>query len=180
MLAGPDPPLEAARGVTRLNARLGGLVAYRPRSDAWEGLAPVSAAALAEEMRAGAVSALVMLDANPVHELPAALGFAEALGRGPWSAFAGVAFDETAARCRWRLPLAHPLEDWSDLRGPDGTVGIVQPLIAPLHDSRSRHAVLDRLAGGAATAPRAILARTWALWRDVRGEPSEGPAFEAF
>ena len=192
VLAGPDLPPAAALAVARLNERLGGLVAYRARPEGWQGIAPETPEALARAMRSGEVSALVILDANPVHEMAAALGFAEALERVSWTAYAGVTFDETAARCRWKLPLRHPFEDWSDLRGPDGTVGLVQPLIAPLHDSRSRHEVMNRLIGGPASGAREILARTWALWHAARGEPFEGlepgvslepaadPAFEAF
>ena len=121
VLAGPDLPPAAALAVARLNERLGGLVAYRARPDGWLGIAPRSVEALARDMQGGEVSALVILDANPVHEMPEGLGFAEALDRTPWTAFAGATWGETAARCRWRLPLRHPLEDWSDLRGPDGT-----------------------------------------------------------
>ena len=49
-------------------------------------------------------------------------------------------------------------------------MGLVQPLIAPLHDSRSRHEVMDRLVGGPASGAREILVRTWALWRSGRAE----------
>jgi molybdopterin-containing oxidoreductase family iron-sulfur binding subunit len=37
------------------------------------------------------------------------------------------------------LPETHPLEAWSDARAADGTVSIVQPLIAPLHGGVSAH-----------------------------------------
>ena len=35
------------------------------------------------------------------------------------------------------------MEDWGDTRAYDGTVSIIQPLIAPLHDSHSHLKVLD-------------------------------------
>ena len=40
--------------------------------------------------------------------------------------------DETAAACKTIVPAAHALESWGDARATDGTVSIVQPLIAPL------------------------------------------------
>ena len=36
--------------------------------------------------------------------------------------------------CHWHVPAAHFLESWGDARAYDGTVGIIQPLIAPLYD----------------------------------------------
>jgi Fe-S-cluster-containing dehydrogenase component len=50
--------------------------------------------------------------------------------------------DETSQRCHWRIPEAHFLESWSDARAHDGTVSIVQPLIAPLYGGRSAHELL--------------------------------------
>ena len=39
--------------------------------------------------------------------------------------------------CHWNLPEAHALESWGDARAYDGTVTIVQPLIAPLYEGRT-------------------------------------------
>src|SRR5713101_446427 len=47
--------------------------------------------------------------------------------------------DETSALCHWQIPEAHFLEAWSDARGYDGTVSVVQPLIAPLYNGKSVH-----------------------------------------
>jgi molybdopterin-containing oxidoreductase family iron-sulfur binding subunit len=43
------------------------------------------------------------------------------------------------------VPETHFLEAWSDARGDDGTVSIVQPLIAPLYSGRSAHEFLAAL-----------------------------------
>ena len=40
--------------------------------------------------------------------------------------------DETASASTYVVPAAHPLESWGDARATDGSVSIVQPLIAPL------------------------------------------------
>ena len=57
----------------------------------------------------------------------------------------GLYEDETAALCHWHIPEAHFLEAWSDVRSDDGTVSIVQPLIAPLYSGKSAHEVLAAL-----------------------------------
>ncbi len=45
------------------------------------------------------------------------------------------------------MPEAHYLESWGDVRGFDGTVSFVQPLIAPLYGGKSAHEVIATLAG---------------------------------
>ena len=39
--------------------------------------------------------------------------------------------------CTWHVPAAHYLESWGDARAYDGTISIVQPLIAPIFGGRS-------------------------------------------
>ena len=47
--------------------------------------------------------------------------------------------DETSRLCHWHIPEAHYLESWSDARAYDGTVSIMQPLIAPLYGGKTAH-----------------------------------------
>ena len=49
----------------------------------------------------------------------------------------GLYADETSIRCHWNLPEAHAFESWSDARAYDGTVTVMQPLIAPLYDGKT-------------------------------------------
>ena len=49
----------------------------------------------------------------------------------------GLYADETASLCQWNLPEAHAFESWGDARAFDGTVTVMQPLIAPLYDGRT-------------------------------------------
>ncbi|HEX8963618.1 MAG TPA: 4Fe-4S dicluster domain-containing protein [Rhodocyclaceae bacterium] len=100
---------------------------------------------LCEDMRAGRVDTLLILGGNPVYDAPAALEFEQALPSVPHSLHAGLYRDETAARCRWHLPLAHELEQWGDARAFDGTLSVIQPLIRPLYGGRSARAVLAML-----------------------------------
>jgi ferredoxin len=65
----------------------------------------------------------------------------------PVRAHLGLHYDETAALCHWHIPEAHFLESWSDVRAADGTVSIIQPLIAPLYNGYSVHEVAGVLNG---------------------------------
>ncbi len=101
--------------------------------------------ALVQDMEAGRVELLLVLGGNPVFTAPADVPFATALAQVPLSVHLGLYHDETAALCHWHVPEAHSLEAWSDVRAFDGTVTIVQPLIAPLYGGKSAHELLAAL-----------------------------------
>ena len=133
-----------------LNGRFGGGAVEYLATGA-EPASPVGPqlAALVRDMAAGRVDALVMLGTNPVYSLPAELRFAEALERVPFSVHTGLYRDESGRRATWHVPAAHYLESWGDARAYDGTLSIVQPLIAPLYDdAHSDLEVLNVLATG--------------------------------
>jgi len=102
---------------------------------------------LAEEMEAGAVEVLVMVDTNPVYDAPADLRFAERLAKVGLRVHFGQYDDESAELCHWHVPAAHFLETWSDARAYDGTTTILQPLLAPLYEGKSAHELVAVLAG---------------------------------
>ncbi len=91
---------------------------------------------------------LVVLGANPAYAAPVDLMIAEALDKVPLRIHHGLYLDETAERCHWHLPASHALESWGDLRAADGTVSIVQPLIAPLYNTLSEIEVLAAFGEG--------------------------------
>ncbi len=97
---------------------------------------------LVTEMKGGRVDMLVILGGNPAYDAPADLEFADALKRVPASIYHGSHLNETAAVCTWHVNSTHYLEAWSDARSYDGTVSIVQPLIAPLYEGKSEHELL--------------------------------------
>jgi MoCo/4Fe-4S cofactor protein with predicted Tat translocation signal len=97
---------------------------------------------LGADMEAGRVELLIILGSNPVYNAPADLEFARRMDKVGLRIHLGLYEDETGERCHWTLPEAHPLEAWSDARAVDGTVSILQPLIAPLYGGRSAHEVL--------------------------------------
>jgi molybdopterin-containing oxidoreductase family iron-sulfur binding subunit len=118
-------------------------------------------AILTGDMQAGRVDTLLMLDSNPVYTAPADLEFARALTKVPFSAHLGLYIDETGRAANWHLPLAHNYEAWSDARCVDGTASIVQPLIAPLYEGRSVHAVLAMLLEADTRDAHALVRATW-------------------
>jgi hypothetical protein len=56
----------------------------------------------------------------------------------------GLYDDETSEVCQWLIPEAHTFEFWSDAPAYDGTMTIIQPLIAPLYGGKSAHDLLGR------------------------------------
>jgi len=97
---------------------------------------------LIADMDAGKVQVLAIVGGNPAYNAPGDLGFADKLSKVGLTIHLGMYDDETSALCQWHVPEAHPLETWSDARAYDGTVSIIQPLIAPLFAGRSAHEFL--------------------------------------
>src|SRR5262249_57564636 len=97
---------------------------------------------LAQAMDGGQVDLLVILGSNPVFTAPADLKFADKLAKVPFAVSYSPYADETSVRCHWNVPEAHALESWSDARAYDGTVTVMQPLIAPLYEGRTLQEVL--------------------------------------
>ena len=100
---------------------------------------------LAAAMAGGQVDTLVVIGGNPVYTAPADLRFEEQMNKVRVRVHLSSHANETSAVSHWQIPEAHFLEAWSDARAFDGTVSIVQPLIAPLYGGRSAHEVLATL-----------------------------------
>ncbi len=94
---------------------------------------------LIADMDAGKVQMLAIIGGNPAYNAPVDLGFADKLSKVRLKIHLGMYQDETSGLCEWHVPEAHPLETWSDARAYDGTISIIQPLIAPLFAGRSAH-----------------------------------------
>ena len=116
---------------------------------------------LVDDIKSARVHTLLVLDCNPAYTAAADLAFGEALRSVPESIHCGLHVDETAALCRWHVPLAHELEGWSDACAYDGTVSIQQPLLAPLFGGHSVHEVMALLTAEPETGAHAIIQRTW-------------------
>src|SRR6266849_2315264 len=117
--------------------------------------------ALADDLAARRVETLVIIGANPVYDGPGDLRLGDLIAAVPFSAHFGLYADETAMRCRWHLPMSHPLESWSDLRAFEGTASVVQPLIRPLYDTRTAHQLLAILRGEVSPSSHDIVMSSW-------------------
>jgi MoCo/4Fe-4S cofactor protein with predicted Tat translocation signal len=104
---------------------------------------------LVADIHAGKVDLLVILGGNPAYDVPADLDFAGVLKNGkiPVRVHLGLYQNETAELCQWHVNQSHELESWGDARAYDGTVSIVQPLIAPLYNGKSAVEFVALLSG---------------------------------
>ncbi len=102
---------------------------------------------LIAKMNAGAIQNLIIIGGNPVYGVAGRVKLTEALAKVPFKVHHSLYRNETSAHCEWLTPMAHFLEAWSDARGHDGTLSVVQPLIAPLYSGQSVHEFLAVLAG---------------------------------
>ncbi len=97
---------------------------------------PAAIAALVSDLAAGNVELLIVAGANPVYDSPASLKFADAMGKAKYIVSLNDRLDETSLLADVLLPASHPFECWSDASLPKGLVGIQQPVIQPLFDTR--------------------------------------------
>ena len=148
VLAAEELPPSVHRRVLEINEHLGNVgrtlefipSIFPPRETVSEDIG-----ALAHEMKSGEVQALLVLGANPVYSAPADLDFASLIKLVPKTAHLSAHADETSQLCDWVLPQSHDLETWADARAYDGTASIVQPVIAPLYESKSTIEVIGDL-----------------------------------
>jgi molybdopterin-containing oxidoreductase family iron-sulfur binding subunit len=124
---------------------------------------------LADAMKTGQVEVLLMLGTNPVATAPADLDFAARLDKVPFRAHLGLYEDETAVLSHWHVPEAHYLESWGDVRSSDGTMSIIQPLIAPLYDGKTAIEVLAA-ANGAEKSAYDLVRDFWGEKRKAAGD----------
>jgi molybdopterin-containing oxidoreductase family iron-sulfur binding subunit len=106
---------------------------------------PDSLSDLVDDMKAGRVGLLIILEGNPVYDAPVDFDFAQNMSNVKLRVHLGLHDDETAELCHWHIPQAHELESWGDIRGFDGTVSLIQPLIEPLYDGKTSHEMLAAL-----------------------------------
>lgn len=161
VLAGESQPPEVHALCHWINTRLDAPVDYLPSQDTVENDHAFELTALAEDLHAGRVKALIVADANPVYDAPDSLRIADGIASLPFSAHMGLYRDETARACHWHLPLSHALESWGDTRALDGTASIVQPLIQKLFPTRTRDEYLSWFANEAVTNAHELTRASW-------------------
>ena len=177
VVAGEEQPSAVHALAHAMNAALGNVgrtVVYTEPVEAVPQLQLPALSRLADDMRAGRVDLLLVLGANPVFTAPADVDFAGALERVALRAHLGLYDDETARHCHWHVPEAHYLESWGDVRAYDGTVTIVQPLIAPLYAGKTASEVLAALLESPERRAYDVVRATW------RGARRDEGDFETF
>ncbi len=92
---------------------------------------------LLNDLQSGAVDLMFVVGGNPVYDAPADFQFSESLKKARVRVHYSLYQNETSALCTWNLPATHFLEEWSDGLAHDGTVSMIQPIIAPLYEGRS-------------------------------------------
>ena len=173
VIAGEDQPPAVHAIAMAINQALGSIGTTIAITDPVE-VAPTnqleSVRKLVTDMNSGAVKALIILGGDPVFDAPADFDFGSAFKKVPFRAHLSPYYNETSMLAHWHIPETHYLESWSDVRAYDGSVSIVQPLIAPLYNGRSPHEVLGALIGGLDVTP----------YDQVRGywSPKFGAEFE--
>jgi MoCo/4Fe-4S cofactor protein with predicted Tat translocation signal len=170
-------PADVQAQVMRLNQRLG---AFGQTLD-WQvptllgyerGQFRDSLEQLSQQLAAGNVSQLLLLDCNPLYTSAPELALEGLLHKVPFRLHAGLYYDESAAHCHWHLPLNHALDGWSDARAADGSACIIQPLIEPLYSTRTLHQILGLLLTSADSDALEPVRTTWAYvpenqWRQA-------------
>jgi molybdopterin-containing oxidoreductase family iron-sulfur binding subunit len=165
----PAPVHALAKAMNEALGNVGTTVQYGAPVVASPADGAASLAELAADIAADKVNLLLILGGNPAFTAPADLKFAEVLrtattrAQSPLVAIhLGLHHDETAELCTWHVPEAHYLESWGDVRSFDGTISLIQPLVAPLYDGRSAIEVLAVINGMPGQPPMDLLKEYWA------------------
>jgi MoCo/4Fe-4S cofactor protein with predicted Tat translocation signal len=145
VIAGEQQPAEIHALAHAINAALGNVgntVYYTEPVEATPVNQLESLRTLCNDMAAGLVDTLVILAGNPVYDAPHDFDFTAKLKKVRNAVHLSSHFDETSEYCQWHVAESHYLEAWGDARAFDGTLSIVQPLIAPLYSTLSAYEVL--------------------------------------
>ena len=161
LITGEFQPPEVHQLVHSLNEFLGNVGQTVVYNEPVEEQGAASLLELTRDMSQGIVDALFILGGNPAFDAPADLGFSGLLAKVPFRVHFGPYENETSAACEWHAPEAHFLESWSDARSFDGTVSLLQPLIAPLYGGRSIHELLAVVGGSPPASSYDIVRGFW-------------------
>jgi len=145
VVAGEFQPAEVHALTHAINAALGNVgttVYYTEPVEANPVNQLESFTELCADMDAGKVNTLLIFGSNPVYDAPHDFDFTTKLQKVEASVLVSTHFDETAQYCKWHVAESHYLETWGDARAFDGTISVIQPLIAPLYHTHSAFEVL--------------------------------------
>ena len=132
--------VETQRAIHLLNyaaGNVGRTVRFGPDSAFVKATPHAIVGLLTQLMAQGEIDVLLLIHANPLFALPPKWGFAEALKKVPLLVSFSNQPDETTEQAHLILPDLHSLESWGDFSPREGVVGLMQPTMAPVFDSRA-------------------------------------------
>ena len=182
VVAGPHQPPAVhalAHQINALTGAIGSTVNYTPPVDVTVSERIGTLADLTQDLNAGTVDTVLILGGNPVYTAPADLNFTAALQKAKLKVHHSMVPDETSAICDWHVPCTHGLEEWGDARAYDGTVSIIQPLIAPMFDGRSHIELMATLNGAPMNGYDLVRAQGGGAAAKA-GDAAQGKSFETF
>jgi len=181
--ADPVPAHAFALLATHLAGGSGRTISWPAPGRPPRGSAMTNVIGLLKEVESGTVEVLLVHEANPVYLVPGALA---AIDQAKFVACFTTMLDETASRADLVLPIHHSLETWGDHTASAGVIGILQPTMKALADTRPfTNLVLDlaRALGGPAAeklpwpTDREYFDARLATWHRTLGAPADLPAF---
>jgi MoCo/4Fe-4S cofactor protein with predicted Tat translocation signal len=116
---------------------------------------------LVGDMNAGNVEMLLIMGSNPVYDAPIDYGFAQAMDKVGLRVQHTLYSNETTDHVHWQISGTHYLEQWGDSRAFDGTVSLIQPLIAPLYNGKSEYEFIFALVGSSETSGYDLVRKYW-------------------
>jgi len=165
VIAGRSAPAEIQAIAHAMNQALGNIGKTVFYSDPLEGNSVDQTQSLRElvaDIDAGKVETLIIIGGNPAYNTPIDLRLdLNRLSKVKLRAHLSLYNNETSDVSQWHIPMAHYLESWSDTRAYDGTVSIVQPLIAPLYDGKTAHEMLALFSDNYDKKPYDIVKEYW-------------------
>jgi len=171
-VAGPENPDDILDFAAALNAQFGERATqFSPalRSDA-DPRGAGDLTALVHALEHDEVQTLFVLGSNPAYTAPGDVDAARLLRRVSFSVHLGGHCDETGALATWHLPESHFLETWSDLRAYSGLATIQQPLVEPMHASRSMAEMLRLISAPPGASAYDLVRETW---RELPGDAAD-------
>jgi MoCo/4Fe-4S cofactor protein with predicted Tat translocation signal len=126
---------------------------------------------LVNDIDAGKVETMIILGGNPAYNTPVDLRLdLNRMNKVKLRAHLSLYNNETSDICHWHIPATHYLELWGDARSYDGTVTIVQPLIAPLYEGRTAYEVLALFSENYDRKPYDMVKEYWRTWYGTASE----------
>lgn len=180
VIAGEQQPATVHALAHAINERLGNggkTVAYTDALEAEPINELESLRELVADIDAGKVSTLIVLGANPAYTAPVDFNFVRTFLKVGQRIHVGLYYDETGEIASWHVPATHYLEAWGETRAYDGTIGIVQPLIAPLYQGKSALEILAILRGNEEPSAHEMIRD---YWRARRPTQMAGQEFESW